>query len=134
MMAQHVKQYLEPMLAQINVTLSERARQLVYQLLPTGRCFVEELAQRLDMNSRTLHRYLARDGETFSSIVDAVRVDLARRYVEDQSRSLSEVSDLLGFPALSLFSRWFRAEFACSPMAWRAAKYSRAESPYSVSS
>ena len=51
------------------MTLCERARQLVYQLLPIGRCFVEELAQRLDMNSRTLHRYLARDGETFSSIV-----------------------------------------------------------------
>jgi AraC-like DNA-binding protein len=116
------------------VALSERARQLVYQLLPTGRSFVEELAQRLDMNSRTLHRYLARDGETFSSIVDAVRVDLARRYVEDQSRSLSEVSDLLGFSAWSSFSRCFRAEFACSPMAWRAAKYSRAESPYPVSS
>ena len=77
------------------------------------------------MNPRTLHRYLAREGETCSSIVDAVRVDLARRYVEDKGRSLSEVSDLLGFSALSSFSRWFRARFASSPMGWRASRGGR---------
>ena len=119
MMARHVKQYLEPMLAQANVKLSEKARQLVYDLLPSGRCFIEQLAPRLDMNPRTLHRQLARDGETFSSIVDAVRVELAQRYVEDECRSLSEVSDLLGFSELSSFSRWFRTKFGCSPMLWR---------------
>jgi AraC-like DNA-binding protein len=126
-MAQHVQQYLEPMLAKVNATLSERTRQLVYELLPSGSCFVELMAERLCMNSRTMHRYLARDGETFSSIVDSVRVDLARRYVGDGGRPLSEISDLLGFSALSSFSRWFRAKFDCSPMVWRANKYRRAE-------
>jgi AraC-like DNA-binding protein len=110
------------MLAQVNVTLSKKARQLVYELLPSGRYSVEQLASRLVMHPRTLHRYLAREGETCSSIVDAVRADLARRCVEDEGRSLSEVSDLLGFSALSSFSRWFRARFACSPMSWRAAR------------
>lgn len=127
MMAEHVKQYLEPMLAKVNVTLSERTRQLVYELLPTGSCFAELMAQRLGMNQRTLHRYLARDGETFSSIVDGVRVDLARRYVEEGDRSLSEISDLLGFSALSSFSRWFGARFASSPTAWRANKNRQAK-------
>jgi len=127
MMARHVKQYLEPMLVQANVTLSEEVRRLVYDLLPLGRCFVELLAQRLDMKPRTLHRHLARDGETFSSVVDSVRLDLAQRYVEDQSRSLSEVSDLLGFSELSSFSRWFRAKFASSPMIWRASEGGRSD-------
>ncbi len=126
-MAQHVKQYLEPMLAKVNATLSERTRQLVYDLLPTGSCFAELMAQRLGMNQRTLHRYLARDGETFSSIVDGVRVDLARRYVDEGGRSLSEISDLLGFSALSSFSRWFGARFASSPTAWRANKNRQAK-------
>jgi AraC-like DNA-binding protein len=126
MMARHVKQqYLEPMLAQVSVTLSKKVRQLVYELLPSGRCSAEQLASRLVMHPRTLHRYLAREGETCSSIVDAVRGDLARRYVEDQGRSLSEVSDLLGFSALSSFSRWFRTRFSCSPMSWRAARNPR---------
>ena len=132
MMARHVKQYLEPMLARANVTLSEKARQLAYDLLPSGRCFVEQLAERLDMNPRTLQRHLATDGETFSSIVDAVRIELAQRYVEDESRSLSEVSDSLGFSELSSFSRWFRGKFAASPMIWRASGGSRSEPPYSA--
>lgn len=85
------------------------------------------MAQRLGMNQRTLHRYLARDGETFSSIVDGVRVDLARRYVDEGGRSLSEISDLLGFSALSSFSRWFGARFASSPTAWRANKNRQAK-------
>ena len=126
MLERHVKQqYLEPMLAQVSVTLSKKVRQLVYELLPSGRCSVEQLASRLVMHPRTLHRYLAREGETCSSIVDAVRGDLARRYVEDQGRSLSEVSDLLGFSALSSFSRWFHTRFSCSPMSWRAARNPR---------
>lgn len=126
-MAQHVRHCLEPMLAKVNVTLSERSRQLVYDLLPTGTCFVELLAQRLGLSQRTLHRYLAGDGQSFSSIVDGVRADLARRYVEEGDRSLSEISDLLGFSAQSSFSRWFRSRFASSPMAWRANTRRQAE-------
>jgi AraC-like DNA-binding protein len=119
LMAQHVKQYLEPMLAQINVTLREKVRQLVYDLLASGRCSVEQLAARLDMNPRTLHRYVARGGDTCWSIVDDVRLDLARRYVEDEDRSFGEISDLLGFSNLSSFSRWFRINFDSSPTEWR---------------
>jgi AraC-like DNA-binding protein len=77
-----------------------------------------------------LHRRLARDGWTFSSIVDAVRVDLARRYVEGEGRSLSEISDLLEFSTLSGFSRWFRTKFGCSPISWRMAELARSEALY----
>jgi AraC-like DNA-binding protein len=121
-MAEHVRQYLEPMLAKADATLSERVGELVYNLLPSGSCFVELLSDRLGMNQRTLRRYLARNGVTFSSIVDAARVDLARRYVEEGDRSLSDISGLLGFSTPSSFSRWFQARFASSPMAWRAKK------------
>ena len=123
MMWQHVReQYLEPMLAKLNVTVSEKTRQLAYDLLPSDQCRIEQVAERLGVNSRTLHRHLAREGETFSSIVDSVRAELARRYVQDNGRSLSEISDLLGFSALSSFSRWFRTKFNSSPMTWRAEK------------
>jgi AraC-like DNA-binding protein len=71
------------------------------------------------MDRRTLHRHLGRFGETFSSIVDEVRSDLALRYLEERRRSLSEVTILLGFSAPSAFSRWFRGRFGCTPRAWR---------------
>jgi AraC-like DNA-binding protein len=126
-MARHVKQYLEPMLAQARETVREKVRRLVYDLLVSRRANTEHVAAYLGMTRRTLHRQLARDGETFSSVRDGVRTDLARRYVEDSELPLSEVAHLLGFSEESAFSRWFRAEFRCSPMAWRIAERGDAE-------
>ena len=47
---------------------------------------------------------ISRKGETFSGIVEAVRRELAERYVNDRHRSLAEVSTLLGFAAPSGFA------------------------------
>jgi len=118
-MARHVQQYLEPLLARVDATVCDKVRRLVYELLPSGRCSVERLASSVGMYPRALHRHLARDGETFSSIVDAARADLAQRYVKDRGRSLSDVAYLLGFSGPSAFSRWFRERFGCSPTSWR---------------
>jgi AraC-like DNA-binding protein len=120
-MARHVKQYLEPMLAQAHATMSEKVRGLVLDLLVSHSASADEVASRLGMDRRTLHRRLARDGETFSSVREAVRTDLARRFVDDKALSLSEVAHLLGFSEVSAFSRWFHSKFDCNPMAWRLA-------------
>jgi AraC-like DNA-binding protein len=124
-MARHVKRYLDPMHARGHGTVSERVRQLVYEQLSTGRCAAEQAASSLAMDRRTLHRRLARYGETFSSIVDEARSDLALHYLEERRRSLSEVARLLGFSAPSAFSRWFRNRFDCCPTSWRTAERSR---------
>ena len=121
-MARHVKQYLEPMLADADVTLSEQVHRLVYDLLVSHRASADQVASRLGMNRRALHRQLARGSETFSSILNAVRTDLVRRYIEDRRLPLSEIAHLLGFSELSAFSRWFRAEFDGSPTSWRMAE------------
>lgn len=118
-MTRHVRQYLEPMLAQTQVTVSEQVRRQVYDLLASHRASVDQVASRLGMNRRALHRVLTGEAATFSSIFDDVRIELARRYVEDRGLPLSEVAHLLGFSESSGFSRWFRAKFGCSPMLWR---------------
>jgi AraC-like DNA-binding protein len=118
-MGRHVKRYLDPMLARSRGTVGERVRHFVYEQLSTGRCAAEQAASSLGMDRRTLHRHLGRLGETFSSIVEEVRSDVALRYLEERRRSLNEVALLLGFSAPSAFSRWFRARFGCAPRAWR---------------
>jgi AraC-like DNA-binding protein len=119
--ARHVKQYLEPILAHAHVTISEKVRGLVLDLLVSRTASADEVASRLGMNRRSLHRHLARDGATFSSVRDAVRTDLARRYVEDRALPLRDVAHLLGFSEESAFSRWFHSKFDCNPMSWRMA-------------
>ena len=63
------------------------------------------------IDRRTVHRHLARSGETFSSLVDDVRAELAESYLESGKGSPTDVADLLGFSALSAFSRWHKRHF-----------------------
>ncbi len=67
----------------------------------------------------SVHRHLAHRGDTYLSIVDAVRVEMVLRYLESRDRPLSEVATLLGFSSLSAFSRWFSGRFGCSVSTWR---------------
>jgi AraC-like DNA-binding protein len=90
--------------------------------LPTGECVAEKLAQQLGVDRKTLYRHLAHHNQTYSSIVDDVRVDLVNRYVVNRERPLSEVAILLGFSSLSAFSRWFSGRFGCSVTTWRREK------------
>jgi len=93
------------------VRLADKARRRVRETLPLGRCSVEELAQHLGVDRRTVHRHLARSGETFSSLVNDVRCELADDYLEGDTGRLTDVAHLLGFSALSAFSRWHKGHF-----------------------
>jgi AraC-like DNA-binding protein len=101
-------------------SMVNEVRRLVVLLLGTGQCTIEMAAQHLGVDRRTVHRHLAREGQTFSAIVESVRRELAERYVGDRHRSLAEVSSLLGFAAPSGFSRWYRRQFRGKPSAGRA--------------
>ena len=94
-----------------DMTLADKVRWLVRDMLPLGRCSVEKVAQHLGVDRRTVHRHLARSEETFSSLVDDVRGELAEGYLAGDRRRLTEVADLLGFSALSAFSRWHKRHF-----------------------
>jgi AraC-like DNA-binding protein len=95
--------------------MTSRVRDLVVMLLGTGSCTIERVAEHLGVDRRTIHRHLAREGGTFSLVVDSVRRELAARYVRDQQRSLADVAALLGFGAPSSFSRWYRQNFGVNP-------------------
>jgi AraC-like DNA-binding protein len=51
--------------------------------------------------------------------MDSVRAELVARHIENRERPLVTVAELLGFSALSAFSRWFRNRFGCSVTEWR---------------
>ena len=102
-----------------DVTTVTRVRELIEMLLPTGRCSIVQVARSLGVDRRTLHRRLADSGETFSSLLNAVRAELAELLVPNPRRSLSEITENLGFSESSAFSRWFRGQFGCSPTEWR---------------
>jgi AraC-like DNA-binding protein len=90
-------------------------------MLKSGSCSVERVAKYLGVESSTINRRLASEGESYSSILDAVRTDMAISFVENNRRPLSEIAAMLGFSGLSAFSRWLRKRFGRSAWEWRAA-------------
>jgi AraC-like DNA-binding protein len=117
-----VKQWLDMQLANLHDEPAQRARQIVRMLLPSGLCSVDRVAQHLGMHRRTLNRHLAAEGESVSTIINAVRAALAEEYLANSKRRLYEVAELLGFSSAGDFSRWFRGQFDRTPSAW-AARY-----------
>jgi AraC-like DNA-binding protein len=100
-------------------TLTNRVRELVELLLPSGRCSIEQVARSLGVDRRTVHRHLAKSGETFTSVLDSTRAELAKRMVTGRRYSLTEISEMLAFSTPSSFSRWFHQQFGMSPREWR---------------
>jgi AraC-like DNA-binding protein len=95
-------------------------RESIVRLLGIGQCTIALVAQHMGVDRRTIHRRLEDEGQTFSTLLDEVRRELAQRYIEGTGRTLSEVASLLGFSEPSSFSRWYRKQFHSTASAVRA--------------
>lgn len=80
----------------------------IRRMLPTGRCSAPAVADLFGIDRRTLHRWLAAEGESFSQLLDRTRTALCTQYRREGSHSLTEIAELLGFSSLSAYSRWRR--------------------------
>ena len=115
-----VKRLLDAQLANLRDDPGQQTRQIVRMLLPSGLCSVDRVARHLGMHRRTLNRQLATEGESVTTIINAVRAELAEEFLANSKRRLYEVADLLGFASAGDFSRWFRSQYGNTPSDWAA--------------
>ncbi|SAK45447.1 AraC family transcriptional regulator [Caballeronia arationis] len=121
-MVRYAQQLLDGSAMSHQATMLEDVRRTILLLLPSGRCGVEQVAEHLGLVCRTVQRRLAEQQQSFSTIVNDVRKELATRHVIESDRPLTEVATLLGFSAPSAFSRWYHSQFGCSAKESRAAR------------
>ena len=121
-MARYAQQLLDVSTKLQRSTMLEDVRRTTLLLLPSGRCTIEQVAEHLGVACRTVQRGLAEQGQSFSSMVNEIRKELAARHVLESNRPLTEVALLLGFSAPSALSRWYQAQFGCSAKESRAAR------------
>lgn len=119
LMRPYLQQLLDTVASPRARSTTGRVRELVELLLPLGRCSIDQVARSLGVDARTLQRHLAREGESFSSLLHSTRATVAERHLSHTRYSLTEISDALGFAAPSVFSRWFGQQFGMSPTQWR---------------
>lgn len=79
----------------------------------------EELASSLNMTTSTLHRRLESEGETFQSIKNNVRRDMAIELLSHTSKKISEISEALGFAEPSAFQHAFKKWTGTRPGEYR---------------
>lgn len=119
-MARYAERFLESLPVANEMSVVRDVRRAIYLFLPMGRATIEQVAQGVGLNVRTLQRQLDDGGATFSDLLNEVRCDLVLRYMENENHSLGRIAELLGYSMPSSFTRWFTAQFGSPPAQWRA--------------
>lgn len=115
-------EYFEEALARRKVKPSSfalRVENTAATLLPHGRARAGEIARSLGVSQRTLARRLISEGQTFSSVLQSLRSDLAKRHLADEDLSISKIAWLLGYQDVSAFTNAFKRWTGKPPRAIR---------------
>ncbi len=100
-------------------SLVQRVRSAVTDMLCDGVPRKGDVARQLGMSDRTLQRHLAEHGQSFQSLVNDVRRDVAQSLLSATKSSLSEVAFLTGFADQSAFQRAFKTWTGQTPRGYR---------------
>ncbi|MBX3015859.1 MAG: AraC family transcriptional regulator ligand-binding domain-containing protein [Caldilineaceae bacterium] len=102
----------------------DQVKWLIRNRIAGGLPTVQEIASELMMSTRTLQRRLAEEGLSFYQLLETVRHELAKEYLQASSLALTEIAFLLGYKEASSFHRAFQQWEGLSPGQWRGAKAS----------
>jgi AraC-like DNA-binding protein len=100
-------------------SLTARVRRRLRQFLPGLVPDFEHLADEMSMTPATMRRRLHEEGESYQSIKDQLRRDLAISYLSHSKRSVMDIALELGFSERSAFHRAFRKWTGASPGEFR---------------
>lgn len=103
---------------------AERVRATLRELLPSGRCSIDNVARRLGVSARTLQRRLRAEGTGFQAEVACTRQALAEHYLRQSELSSRQIAYLLGYEDPNSFIRAFHAANGSTPEAFRSGRAS----------
>jgi AraC-like DNA-binding protein len=97
----------------------DQVRSALCEELLAGSAQLEDVARRLAMTPRTLHRRLAEHRTTFRKLKDELLRARAQGLMVHEGLSLTEASYLLGYSEPANFNRAFRRWTGLAPSLWR---------------
>jgi AraC-like DNA-binding protein len=100
-------------------SLAARVRRRLRQVLPGPVPDFDRLAREMGMTPATMRRRLQEEGESYQSIKDQLRRDLAISYLSHTRRTVIDIALELGFAERSAFHRAFRKWTGASPGEFR---------------
>jgi AraC-like DNA-binding protein len=118
---QFLIQHLDAELAQMggDPSVEDQTKHAIAGALSEGLPKMEDVARRLGLSVRSLHRRLADRGLTFQALTEDTRRELAEGLLRNERYSLSEIAFLTGFSEQSSFNRAFKRWAGATPAAFR---------------
>jgi AraC-like DNA-binding protein len=89
-------------------SVTSSVRKLVLDNMNGRKVSIEEVARRMHVSRRTLHRQLAAEGITYKKLVDDLRRLVALQHLEKRRLGVDEIAFLLGFSDSAAFYRAFK--------------------------
>lgn len=96
-------------------TLTEQIQKIVRRNLPSGMIGIEDVARAIGTSVRTLQNKLQTDGESYRSIVKAVRIERAKELLQGGDLSITAIAFELGYEHAPHFTRMFNEEVGVPP-------------------
>ena len=100
-------------------SMTERVKAALRELLPSGQTGINHLAGTLLVSRRTLQRRLGDEGTHFQALLNQVREELARYYIDQSDLPYTQIAFLLGYDDPNSFFRAFQAWTGSTPDAVR---------------
>ncbi|WP_448680663.1 AraC family transcriptional regulator ligand-binding domain-containing protein [Pseudomonas nicosulfuronedens] len=105
--------------AAAGLTLAEQISHRLHPLLLAGEARSEQIANRVGLHIRTLHRRLEAEGTHLQQLVTASRQSLAFQLLANTNLPVSLIAQSLQYQDPNAFSRAFRTWTGSSPQQWR---------------
>ena len=101
------------------LTLAEQISHQLHPLLLAGEARADQIASRVGLHIRTLHRRLEAEGTHLQQLVTASRQSLAFQLLGNTNLPVSLIAQSLQYQDPNAFSRAFRTWTGSSPQQWR---------------
>jgi AraC-like DNA-binding protein len=90
-----------------NTSMKEKVKHLLFSQ-PVYFFDQKNMAEQLHMSPRSLRRQLKAESTSYQKVLDEVRCELARHYLQKHLWSIDEIAEMLGYSETANFSRAFR--------------------------
>ncbi len=95
---------------------AEKISSYIYRECFSPDCSAEDLAARLHLSARQLHRLcIEYFGLPFRALLNRTRMEIAKYRLENTSVSVTDLAETLGYASLSSFSAAYKRHFGVSP-------------------
>lgn len=119
-LTQHASEKLEKLNALLDNTLSNKVSKIIMEEMSKGEVSIEKVAERMFSTRKNIYVKLKEEGTSFSELLQNIRKELAKSYLDQSDLSITDIAYILGYSESSTFYRAFKKWYNQTPKDYRA--------------